>query len=318
MADILDFGPTEPRRQPRRWIIAGAVVLAAAVAFGIYASRPDHVPPPAAAVSPAPASSAAINDGQVGTETPTKPCPELTVFGAAELAAVAITGVAVGGTLERCDTGAVTGPWSATIRRTDGSLGAHGAVITFPVQPSTDDRDNDGLVVWRIGGAYAQIRGDLGRVELAAIAAGTTIVSGRPVPPTPAGFTVAASAPYRPPAIHEVRYGATGLGEAAALGDGLVYTGVASCGEFEDQLFATGATHRLLVHGEPAIVSSVFGGNATLAWEAAPGIVAYVGYSGAPLDAGAVAALTRLANRSGTLTAAQWAATDPTSSDQTN
>jgi hypothetical protein len=68
----------------------------------------------------------------------------------------------------------------------------------------------------------------------------------------------------------------------------------------------------------PAVVSSVFGGNATLAWEAAPGRIAYVGYSGALHDDDATAALRRLAGRARLLTGAQWQALGPQAVEQVN
>ena len=62
----------------------------------------------------------------------------------------------------------------------------------------------------------------------------------------------------------------------------------------------------------------MFGGNATLAWEPTPGLVAYVGYSGAPLDDKAITALQRLAARARVVTDTQWQAINPQTIDQTN
>ncbi|WP_328457749.1 hypothetical protein OG780_43240 [Streptomyces sp. NBC_00386] len=72
------------------------------------------------------------------------------------------------------------------------------------------------------------------------------------------------------------------------------------------------------MNGKPAIITSAFGGNGTLAWEPMPGVVAYIGYSGAQLDKGAIAALRRLAARTRLLSPEQWQATSPTTSDQIN
>jgi hypothetical protein len=207
------------------------------------------------------------------------------------------------------------------VRRPGGSLGRHGAVVTypFPAPPGRDSGElvniagvtgvaSDGAVVWPLAGGYARVRGDLSGAELVALAAGTGVVDGRPVVRPPAGLTVVAAGPYRPPVIHEIRYGSAALGEQIALGNGLVYTGVAGGGGFEDRLYALHAgqdTRR------PGVVSSVLGGNGTLAWEPAPGIVAYVGYSGAPLTPAAAAALERLARRTRLLTAAEWRAIHP-------
>ncbi|WP_327187029.1 hypothetical protein [Streptomyces sp. NBC_01334] len=72
------------------------------------------------------------------------------------------------------------------------------------------------------------------------------------------------------------------------------------------------------MNGKPAVITSALGGNGALAWEPVPGVVAYIGYSGAPLDEGAVAALRRLAARARLLSPGQWQATGPTTSDQIN
>ncbi|MBC9723845.1 hypothetical protein [Streptomyces sp. TRM68367] len=65
-------------------------------------------------------------------------------------------------------------------------------------------------------------------------------------------------------------------------------------------------------------VTSELGGNGVLAWEPTPGVVAYVGYSGASLDRGAVAGLHRLAERTRLLSAQEWQATGPSTVDQVN
>jgi hypothetical protein len=174
------------------------------------------------------------------------------------------------------------------------------------------------MITWPVARRHARIRGDLSEAELIAIAVRTTVADGRPVVDPPAGFTVVARGPYRPPAVHELRYGSAAVGEGAALGDGLTYTGVTSGGGFEDQLYAVATRDGGLVHGRPAVVSSVSGGNATLAWEPAPGLVAFVGYSGRAPDPEAVAALHRLAGRTRALTQAEWQAGDPDIVDQAN
>lgn len=72
------------------------------------------------------------------------------------------------------------------------------------------------------------------------------------------------------------------------------------------------------MHGGPTVVTSALGGNDLLAWEPEPGLVAYVGYSGASLDEGAVATLHRIAERTRLLSTEQWQATRPQANDQTN
>jgi len=85
------------------------------------------------------------------------------------------------------------------------------------------------------------------------------------------------------------------LGLGSALGGGITFTALTSGGGFEDALYATGATPAGTVDGAPALVSSVQGGNGTLAWEPSAGVVANVGWSGAPISAKAVTALRNLA-----------------------
>jgi hypothetical protein len=109
------------------------------------------------------------------------------------------------------------------------------------------------------------------------------------------------------------------VGEGAALGDGLTFTGVASGGGYEDLLFMV-ADHRdgEPVGGRPTVVSQAFGGNGGIAWEPVPGVVAYIGYSGSLMDGAAVAALQRLAVRARVMTSAQWAEAGAHVQDQTN
>lgn len=100
--------------------------------------------------------------------------------------------------------------------------------------------------------------------------------------------------------------------------DGLVYTGLAAAGGVEDAMYQYQGRASGTVGGKPAVASSVLGGNGTLAWEPIPGLVCYVGYSGAAMDDAAVAALHRLAERTGLLDWYTWRATNPTVVDQDN
>lgn len=163
-----------------------------------------------------------------------------------------------------------------------------------------------------------RVRGDLPQSELIAVAVATRVVSGRPVVESPPGLSVTATGSSRPPYIHEARYGSAETGEANELSGGLTFTGVARCGGLEDQLYAGRVRTAGTVNGKPAVITSALGGNGALAWEPVPGVVAYIGYSGAPLDEGAVAALRRLAARARLLSPGQWQATGPTTSDQIN
>jgi hypothetical protein len=230
-------------------------------------------------------------------------------------------------TLTRLDTTAAQGPWTVVVRRSDGSLGRHGAVVTFPVRVS-DGRPGSGTgahgpasagsLVWPLAGAHARIRGDLDRAALRALADRTTVVDGRPVVRPPHGFAVSASQPYRPREVHEVRYQDSAVLGSAGAALGFVYTGALRAGGFEDQLYAGQPRLAGVVHGHPAVVSAVMGGNATLAWSPATGVVAYVGYSGRSLDDPALAALGCLARRTRALSEAQWRATAPSVVAQRN
>jgi hypothetical protein len=150
-----------------------------------------------------------------------------------------------------------------------------------------------------------------------AVAAATIVVSGRPEVEPPSGLSVTATGTSRPPYIHEARYSSAETGEANELSGGLTFTGVARCGGLENELYAAHVQTAGTVNGKPAVITSAFG-NGALAWEPAPGVVAYIGYSGAQLDEGAVAALRRLAARTRLLSPEQWLATGPATSDQTN
>jgi len=206
------------------------------------------------------------------------------------------------------------------VRRADGRLGRGEAVVTFPVDAPPGGREvvGPGLMVWSIDHRWARVRGDLDPNELATLASRTTVSGGRPVVRPPAGYAVIATTPYRPPSRRELRYGSDEVGEQAALGNGLTYTGIAAAGGFQDTLYAGGVRDAVTVNGRPAVISTVYGGNATIAWQPVPGLVAYVGYSGAALDAAAVAALERLAGRARLLSDEQWRALGVQTIDQTN
>ncbi len=230
--------------------------------------------------------------------------------------------------LDRRDATAAQGPATVVLRRGDGSLGRHSAVVTFPVPALTSGTavtvdgasgrlDGDQLV-WPVGGAYARVRGDLGDASLLAIARRTSVRGGRPDVRPPDGLAVVFTGPYRAPLVQEARYGSAKLGEGGPLGDGLAYTGVVRAGGFEDRLYAAHARTGFRVKGRPAVLSDVQGGNGTLAWEIEPGVVAYVGYSGNTLTDQAAQALTRLADRSTLVSATTWNASNPGVSEQTN
>jgi hypothetical protein len=225
-----------------------------------------------------------------------------------------------GGTLTRSDPPAGRGPWAVIVRRRDGSLGRHGAVVTFPVAPLAGRRVSHGRlhgtaahrqVVWPLGKSHARVRGDLGPGALLALAAHTSVVRGRPVVRPLRGYVVTAPLPYRPKEVREVRYRDRGGLGAYGTRLGFVFTGAARAADFEDQLYAHGAEPAGRVHGWPALASALLGGNATVAWSPVPGVVAYVGYSGVTYNAAAKAALLCLASRTRPLSEAEWQATGP-------
>lgn len=89
-------------------------------------------------------------------------------------------------------------------------------------------------------------------------------------------------------------------------------------GSFEEALYAAGAAPAQTVHGADAVISSVEGGSGTLAWEPSPGVVAYVGWSGAEMSPNAVRAVLSLAQGADLLTPLEWLANKPAVSEQEN
>jgi hypothetical protein len=81
-----------------------------------------------------------------------------------------------------------------------------------------------------------------------------------------------------------MRYDAGLLGAAGRVLGGLVFTGVARTSALDDWKVTAQPPPAGTVHRAPAVVTSVFGGNAALAWEPTAGTVAYVRYSGAELS----------------------------------
>lgn len=328
MEEVLDAGPDRPRRPRPRWLVVGlvlgAVLLAGGLAVASILDGRQPTPRPAAGVEPS-----ASRQPAASTTCPTDTMPSSGMprpKRALEVSALVIGTSGQATTLTRLDTTARQGPWTVVVRRADGSLGRHGAVVTFPVPADSSRPANmagavargEGSVVWALGGTFARVRGDVGGAALLAIAEGTTLVDRRPVVRPPDGFEVVASAPYRPRVVHEVRYTDNRVLGAAGATLGFVYTGVLRGGGFEDQLYAGQPRSAGVVHGHPAVLSTVMGGNATLAWSPEPGVVAYVGYSGRSLDDAAVAALGCLARQTRPLTEAQWRAAAPFVEAQTN
>ena len=237
---------------------------------------------------------------------------------------LSISGAGVSGSypptkLVRSDPAAASGAYAVVVRRVDGDLGADNAVITYPVADGLQSGSN-ALVMSRPGGRILVRSVGLDADEVTAIANATQVVDGRPIVRLPGSmydFAVGAIDTERPSAIHETRYGCDEVGEASALG-ALCYTGLTTSPGFEAALYSHGFQPGPLVQGHPSVVSAVGGGNATLAWEPQPGLIAYVGYSGNALAAEQIAALARLANRSTLISAAAWSAGQPQEVTQPN
>ncbi|WP_157852815.1 hypothetical protein RFN58_34925 [Streptomyces iakyrus] len=322
MSEILSGGPERPPWRPPRWLVmaAVAVVTIAALVVSLIVANGEDAPQ-----SAKPRSSPSLSS-PTGVPTPDGPNASVRQD---ETPGLLINGVALGqGSLNRHDRRADAGPWTVTVRRSDGSLARNGAVVTFPVSKPRVGRpirigdasgwNRSGEIIWPVSGADARVRGDLPRPQLVGIAAATTVSSGRPKVRAPSGFSVVSTGAARPHLLREARYGSDEVGEAGELSGGLTFTGVARCGGIEDRLYAVGTQPAGRVRGKPAVVTSGLVGNAVLAWEPEPGVVAYVGYSGAPLDRGAIGALRRLAERTRLLSSRQWQETRPATVDQVN
>lgn len=294
MTDVVSFGPEQPPWRPsRRLVVAGAVLLATiAVAAVVFASQDDPGTPGPIAASPSCVAATATSEPVAGPP-----------------AAIVIRGACrSGGALVRLDPTVDLGPWTVVVRRRDGTFGKDGAVVTFPIRQRPEAKT--GTTSRMVAGRYIRVRGDLSPSELTAIANRTTVTSGKPVVRPPDGFVVVSSGTYRSGTVNEVRYGTASLGEQDALGNGLTFTGVAlGGGGVEDQIYASGGIQD---------VTSLFGGNGAVAWEPSPGVVAFIGYSGASIDDDAAAALKRLATRAIAVDARSWPHFNPQIVQQNN
>jgi hypothetical protein len=232
--------------------------------------------------------------------------------------------------LESRDAGAAPGPWSLIVRRSDGSLGRHSSVITFPVTPPAGVRtrtrvrvgastgfDDGGGIVWPLDGKFARVRGDLGQTTLAEVAGRVSVRRGRPVMDhPPARFRVVATEPYRAPVVTELRYNSLDVNSGPI--DGLIFTNVLRCGSFEEALYFEGFSSAGIIGGHPAVLSSVGGGNADLAWEPTPGSIVLVGFSGNLGAQASLPSLIELARGGRLLDRRQWRAIHPSVAKNTN
>ncbi|KAB2346385.1 hypothetical protein [Actinomadura rudentiformis] len=319
--DLLSNGPERPRRPLARRAAVAAAVLLVIGAGGVRLLAADDTKTPRRPVESAPAGTSPTS----GIVVPAGPDARLEP---GEIPGIALGNASNGSTLERRDRAGAANPWSVVVRRKDGSLASHGAVITYPVPKASPQRRvriggvqgraGDGQIIWKIAGSYARIRGDLPERDLVRLAAATTVVDSRPSVRALAGFPWTVDGHYRPRVIREARYGSKELAEVAALGRGLTLVGVAPLGGVEDRLYEANARPAGTVRGKPAVVTSALGGNGILAWEATPGMVAFVGYSGASMNDDAVAALRRVAERTRLLDEQQWRSTGPHTTDGVN
>jgi hypothetical protein len=320
--EVLELGPRRPA--PVHWLSILAVVLAV-VGVTTHAVR--------SAVSPAPRAAAPRPVGSVSATVPSTGVIALPAVSQrpfpSDTSAVVLGEVPQFAAQERTDGTAARGPWSLVVRRRDGSLGRHGAVITYPVSPPAWGHPVRvgraigtavaGGFVWPLAGTYARIRSDLTPPEVVRLALATTVVNAVAAIHPVSGYRLVVAAPYRSGSIHEIRYHASQLGSAAGGLDGLIYTGVLTAGGgFEDRLYARSATDAGPVHGGPAVATVTTGGNDVIAWEVAPGTIAYLGYSGAESGPHTVDVLRHLAGRARPLCGRHWRTSSPQRTEQRN
>ena len=332
----MDARPTRSSGLTFVGLILGAVV--AALSLGQLGQLADPSQRPPAVVAPDVATTTARPD-LPATPEPDKPISLETIRRCpAQLGGLQLGGLTLsdhrrvnGWSHVRWDCRALNGPWSVVVRAADGRFGVHGAVVTFPVEPGGTGtaatkprgavwRPGAQQLVWPLAGAHAQIVGDIGQTQLEDLATRITVEAGKPRLSAPDGYSaryvLLATTTYRPPVVHEMHYRTRDLGQESRLGDGLVYTGLMSGAALESQAFAARATPAGLVRGRPAIYSGGQGGERTLAWEPAPGEVAYIGVRGAATETGAMAEadaieyLRALADQGRPLSPAQWEAKD--------
>ncbi len=293
------------RRHRARTVQAAGVVLALASAAGvIQAVRPTRQHP------------ALVIPPEVSIET----------VGALVLTGPGADGGPPHGFIERVDSSASEGARSIVLRPDDGRLGSGSIVITAgddpiahtpaPSPPASDTistvlEGRDGQLTVRATGIPPK--------DVADIARNAGTVDGEPsvrLPGHLSTYRVVSAATTRPPIIREARYGCDELGEAT-LG-GLCFTGLATAAGFEDALYAVGFAPGPMVKGQPTVYSRSIIASGVLAWEPQPGVIAFVGYSGAGNADDAATALARLAERTTIIDSAKWRSLDPQAGGQTN
>ena len=318
---LLSPDSARPESRVRRLLSVAGIVLLALV--GVWAlGRFDASSPKDAAPLPSRSTPPSSTPGPTPTASGLESAPDRIETALPPFGGVALDYMTPGAALASRDLPAVFDAWTVVVRRDDGSLGRHGAVVTFPVPAAPrENRDRvpvgpgvglstSGQIVWPLGGQHARVRGDLPMTVLAQIAAATRVVNGRPQVAPPPRFVVISRSPSRMPLVHELRYYQGALG--------MTYTGLGRGGGFEDALYAGIVTPVGDVFEAPAVASTVAGGNGTVAWEPSPGLVAYVGWSGASLSASTTATAFRLAQSSRMLSGREWLTLKPQLTDQSN
>jgi hypothetical protein len=284
MADELAGGSQRPSWRPSRrhvLLISAVVVVVAAVVTTVVIWPTDHDQPAARQQTPLPCPLPA--------EAPQR-SPHLT----------ALALPAAGATLERH----VSKPhrWTTVIYGSKGGFGGGEAVITYPLgRPQR----GPSYFSWRAGKHWVVAHGFLS-VPTSYLRRFVHISHGRPVVRGLAGYRLTVTVPAEPVVTREIRYDAGQLGAAGEVLGGLVFTGVTRTGALDDWIVAGQPPQSGTVDGAPAVVTTIFGGNAALAWEPTAGTVAYIGYSGASLSSTTVAALHCLAEQSRSVSHSQW------------
>lgn len=214
-------------------------------------------------------------------------------------------------------------PFVVVLRRDGGHLGQDTVTITFPATPTltAPQRPLDMLgdtitaversrLILNTPDGMLQLQGaGISRAVLLDIAESVDIVDGRPrvALAQMSEFSEWTTDSAAPAWTAGARYGCFDLGEADALGNGLCYTEMAPLAGFQQAILRDGFILGPLIDGHQSVVSAVGGGNATLAWEPEPGIVAMIGYSGSMYGEEQLAAMVRLANRTTQLPTEEWA-----------
>jgi len=142
---VVDPQGSRAARAPRGLVLVAVLTLAVALAVAANALGELSTQPPFRT----PSADVTTLSGPTPTDSTT------TYMNLVETALPDIGGLALGGqpittSLTRSDPTAVNGAWTVVVRGVDGSLGRHGAVVTYPAP--TNDAANTGAPI-RVGSA---------------------------------------------------------------------------------------------------------------------------------------------------------------------